>query len=365
METISMSGKERRRLEVFSRVKAREFSLARAADLLGISGRQAKRIWARYRDEGDAGLVHRLRGRASNRQPQPIRKEQALELYREKYAGYGPTLAAECMERDDGLAAPTSTLRRWLTSAELWKQQRRRKQHRRRRPRREHYGELVQLDGSHHDWFEGRRGLAVLMVMIDDATGLVFAQFFENESWDSAATTLRRYTQTHGLPLATAAIVQPGDRVMVSEQLDGLRRVRRRRGVVAVVGVPRAAFGAAQRTAWPNRIEPRATTESESRMPWQAADGPPRSERHATGTYSGGPTPARRRGRFIVTTMGLNPSPSGESLRFCSWRARFGVTNDGMRRYWLTLLLCASRRLSHDTDSTIRKMGAVIYKSPS
>ena len=205
METISMSGKERRRLEVFSRVKAREFSLAKAADLLGISGRQAKRIWARYRDDGDAGLVHRLRGRASNRQPQPFRKEQALELYREKYAGYGPTLAAECLARDDGLAVPTSTLRQWLTSAELWKQQRRRKQHRRRRPRREHYGELVQLDGSHHDWFEGRRDWAVLMVMIDDATGRMFSQFFENESWDSAATTLRRYTQTHGLPQALYA----------------------------------------------------------------------------------------------------------------------------------------------------------------
>ncbi len=205
METISMSGKERRRLVVFSRVKVREFSLVKAAELLGISARQAKRIWARYRDDGDAGLVHRLRGRASNRHVQPFRKEQALELYREKYAGYGPTLAAECLARDDGLVVPTSTLRRWLTSAELWKQQRRRKQHRRRRPRREHYGELVQLDGSHHDWFEGRRGLAVLMVMIDDATGRVYAQFFENESWDSAATTLRRYTQTHGLPGALYA----------------------------------------------------------------------------------------------------------------------------------------------------------------
>jgi hypothetical protein len=84
----------------------------------------------------------------------------------------------------------------------LWQPQRRRKLHRRRRPRREHRGELLQLDGSHHDWFEGRRGTAVLMVMIDDATGRVFARFFENESWDSAATTLRRYTQLHGLPRA-------------------------------------------------------------------------------------------------------------------------------------------------------------------
>src|SRR5690606_29943546 len=72
----------------------------------------------------------------------------------------------------------------------------------RRRPRREHFGELVQMDGSHHDWFQGRRGTAVLMVMIDDATGRVFARFFENESWLSAATLLRRYAAWHGLPRA-------------------------------------------------------------------------------------------------------------------------------------------------------------------
>jgi hypothetical protein len=202
METLTMSGKERRRLEVFGRVKAKELSLTKGAELLGMSYRQAKRAWARYRDQGDMGLVHRLRGRASNRHVQPGRKEQALALYREKYAEYGPTLAAECLARDDGLAVPVSTLRVWLSAAGLWQQQRRRKLHRRRRPRRAHCGELLQLDGSHHDWFAGRRGRAVLMVMIDDATGRVFARFFENESWDSAATTLRRYTQLHGLPRA-------------------------------------------------------------------------------------------------------------------------------------------------------------------
>jgi hypothetical protein len=200
METLAMSGKERRRLEVLSRVKSGVLSLVTAAELLGMSYRQSKRVWARYQELGDAGLVHRLRGQASNRHVQPIRKEQAVELYREKYAGYGPTLAAECLEADDGLAVPVSTLRVWLSAAGLWQRQRRRKLHRRRRPRREHYGELLQLDGSHHDWFEGRRGTAVLMVMIDDATGRVFARFFENESWHSSATTLRRYTGRHGLP---------------------------------------------------------------------------------------------------------------------------------------------------------------------
>jgi transposase len=202
METLSMSVKERRQLEVLSRVKSRELSLVKAAEVLAISYRQAKRLWARFQEEGDAGLLHRLRGRVSNRHVQPLRKEQALELYREKYTGYGPTLASEWLDREDGLAVPVSTLRVWLCAAGLWQRQRRRKLHRRRRPRRDHLGELVQMDGSHHDWFEGRRGTAVLMVMIDDATSRTYARFFENESWHSAATTLRRYTARHGLPRA-------------------------------------------------------------------------------------------------------------------------------------------------------------------
>ena len=95
---------------------------------------------------------------------------------------------------------PVSTLLCWLQRAGLWERRRSRKPHRRRRARREHCGELVQMDGSYHDWFEGRRGWAVLMVMIDDATGRVFARFFENESWRSAATILRAYVQQQGLP---------------------------------------------------------------------------------------------------------------------------------------------------------------------
>lgn len=202
METLRMSTKERRRMELLSRVKTGEVTLVKAAEVLSISYRQVKRLWARFQEQGDAGLLHRLRGRASNRHVQPSRKEQALELYREKYTRYGPTLAAECMEREDGLTVPASTLRAWLRTAGLWERQRHRKLHRRRRARREHFGELVQMDGSHHDWFEGRREWAVLMVMIDDATSRIFARFFENESWLSAATTLRRYTTRHGLPCA-------------------------------------------------------------------------------------------------------------------------------------------------------------------
>ena len=91
-------------------------------------------------------------------------------------------MAAECLEKEDGVKVSVTTLRRWLLQEGLLERRRKRRLHRRRRTRREHLGELVQMDGSHHDWFEGRRGWAVLMVMIDDATGMVTARFYENES---------------------------------------------------------------------------------------------------------------------------------------------------------------------------------------
>jgi transposase len=210
METISMSVQERRRLAVFSRVRSGEMDLAEASVLLGLSYRQAKRVWGRFQAEGDAGLVHRGRGRASNRQAEAGLQERALALYQEKYGDYGPTLAAECLAEEDGLQVPVTTLRRWLASGGMWERKRKRKAHRRRRERREHAGELVQMDGSHHDWFEGRRqvprtqaayaGWAVLMVLIDDATGRVFARFYEQESWESAADVFVHYVGRQGLP---------------------------------------------------------------------------------------------------------------------------------------------------------------------
>jgi hypothetical protein len=210
METISMSVVERRRLEVFGRVRSGDLGLLEASELLGVSYRQAKRIWSRFQQEGDVGLVHRGRGRPSNRQSESGLKEQVLALYRSQYSDYGPTLAAECLAQEDRVCVRVSTLRRWLVSAGLWERRRKRRAHRRRRDRREHLGELVQMDGSHHDWFEGRRrpsrlggayaGWAVLMVLVDDATGQVYARFYENESWESAADVFQRYVSREGLP---------------------------------------------------------------------------------------------------------------------------------------------------------------------
>jgi hypothetical protein len=212
METISMSVKERRRLEVFGRVRSGELRLVEAGELLGLGYRQTLRVWQRYEQEGDAGLVHKGRGRPSNRRPSSGFQEQVLALYREQYRDYGPTLATECLAEEHEVKVSVTTLRRWLVSAGLWERKRKRKVHRRRRERRARVGELLQMDGSHHDWFEGRRqvskpremyaGWAVLMVLIDDATGHVFARFYENESWHSATDVFLGYVETYGLPRA-------------------------------------------------------------------------------------------------------------------------------------------------------------------
>ena len=122
-----------------------------------------------------------------------------MARYSAQYGDYGPTLAAESLALE-GLGVPVETLRRWLLVAGLWTRQRRRKVHRHRRQRREHSGELVQMDGSHHDWFEGRRNAAVLVVMIDDATGYVDARFFEEETLAVAFEMFGHYVSSQGVP---------------------------------------------------------------------------------------------------------------------------------------------------------------------
>jgi molybdenum-dependent DNA-binding transcriptional regulator ModE len=197
-----MSREERKRLEVFSRVKRCELTLAKAAELVGLSYRQAKRVYARYRDEGDGGLVHRLRGRASNRGGDPVLRERVLALYRARYADFGPTLAVEYLAAEQRIVLGVETLREWLIAAGLWQVKRKRGKHRRWRPRKEQAGELIQMDGSEHDWFEARRPKASLMVMIDDATNWTYARFFESETTVAAMTTFWEYVKLRGLPQA-------------------------------------------------------------------------------------------------------------------------------------------------------------------
>jgi transposase len=203
METLWMTLKERDRLAMFSQIRDGQMTLMDAAWRLGTSYRQVKRLWRRYRQVGDAGLVHGLRGRPSNNQSSADgRQQRALALYREHYQGFGPTLAAEQMGERDGLAVDHETLRRWLIGEGLWRPRRDRRRRHPRRPRRLCFGELVQLDGSDHLWFGVDQPRCVLMVMVDDATGWTEAQFFEAETTEASMTILRDWTLTYGLPRA-------------------------------------------------------------------------------------------------------------------------------------------------------------------
>ena len=201
MEDIKMSAKERKRLEMVSRVKDRMITLVKASELLGVSYRHTRRIFKRYREQGDKGLVHQSRGRQSNRRIEDKTRKEVLMLYKQKYGDFGPTLACEHLA-DSGYKLDHETLRLWLMQEGLWQKKRRRKKHRTWRERKEYVGELVQMDGSHHDWFEGRAKQAVLMVMVDDASSRTFARFFDGETTRAAMEAFQTYAEHYGLPQA-------------------------------------------------------------------------------------------------------------------------------------------------------------------
>src|SRR5258708_3672928 len=171
-----MSARELTRVEVLSRVKAGTLSVGSAAQMLGVSYRQAKRLARRYRAEGAKGLKHRSAGGASNHARPTAERERALALVRAKYSGpgdvrFGPTLAAEHLASEDGVRIHHDTLRRWMLAAGLWSRARQRSPHRQRREREAHFGELVQLHGGFHAGYEARAPRGWLRDLVDDAAG--------------------------------------------------------------------------------------------------------------------------------------------------------------------------------------------------
>lgn len=194
-----MSQKERVRLIVMEQVKRNELSLTQAREVLGLSYRQTKRVWRRYRLEGDKGLVHGLRGKPGKRGIASTLKQRILARYEERYPDFGPTLAAEYLAAE-GMVVDHETLRRWRLAQGNPRLRRRRQRHRQWRERKPCFGAMVQLDGSHHDWFEGRGPRCVLMVMIDDATNRVWAQFFEEETTHASYDMVEGWAKRYGLP---------------------------------------------------------------------------------------------------------------------------------------------------------------------
>ena len=201
-DLLIMSKKELRRKSIFDLIKLGQMTRLDASKRLYLSYRQTKRAYQRYLKEGDAGLIHRSRGKASHRAYSVEMKKTALALYEEKYWDFGPTLASEKLLEEDNLKLHAETLRTWLKAAGLWLPKRQRKAHRSRRTRRSRFGELLQMDGSIHAWFSGIATKQCLMNLIDDATGKTLALLDTGETTDAAFRLLKWWIKLHGIPMA-------------------------------------------------------------------------------------------------------------------------------------------------------------------
>jgi transposase len=199
-----MNSKEMKRLEVMQKLAEGRMSQKKAAEELGICPRQVKRLWKAYREKGAAGLVSQQRGKASHNHMAEQTEQAVVDLLHSRYADFGPTLAQEKLVEKDGLVISVSSVRKLMIEEELWKAKKVRKvEAYQMRERRSCFGELVQIDGSPYDWFEGRAPKCCLLVFIDDATGkLVQLLFVESESFFSYCRAAEGYFTRCGKPSA-------------------------------------------------------------------------------------------------------------------------------------------------------------------
>ena len=203
MAVLSVSDGELRRLEVLRDVDRGGLPVRTAAQLLGRSERQVWRLLKAFRIAGAAGLVSKKRGRPSNQRTAAAVRAAALWIVRQNYADFGPTLAAEKLAAEHGFSFSSETLRKWMIADGLWRDRKQRKRIHQPRPRRECVGELVQVDGSEHWWFEDRGPQCTLLVFVDDATSrLMHLQFVESESTFAYFQAARAYLEAWGKPVA-------------------------------------------------------------------------------------------------------------------------------------------------------------------
>jgi len=203
MGMVVMSKRELNRLEVPARLDGDRLTAQAAAELMKMTPRQTYRLLRRYRDGGASAVANQRRGRPSNNRLPDVVRDHAIALVRERYADFGPTFAAEKLAERHDLRVSRETLRSWMRQAGIWMSRAERKRIQQPRHRREHVGELVQIDGSEHRWFEDRAAACTLLVFVDDATSRLMALgFVPSESTFAYFEVLRRYLEAHGKPVA-------------------------------------------------------------------------------------------------------------------------------------------------------------------
>jgi hypothetical protein len=199
-DIITMRQKELKRLHLIHKVIEKALPQAEAGNILSLSIRQIRRITKRVLKEGDKGVIHKSRGHPSPNAIKPAIKDKALRLCKTKYEGFNPTLAAEKLFEINGINLSRETLRCWFKEKDIPYTTRKKRPHRNWRERRHHFGAMEQVDGSHHDWFEGRGPKCVLMGYIDDANNNVFARFYSSEGTFPFMDSFKRYIRKYGLP---------------------------------------------------------------------------------------------------------------------------------------------------------------------
>lgn len=199
-DIIMMKRKELKRLHVIQKTMSKGIKQREAGELLKISERQVRRVVKRVREEGEEGIIHRTRGRRAHNATDERLKGKALRLCERKYSGFGPTLVSEKLFEEEKIKKSDETLRKWMIEAGLWQEKRKKRKHRRWRERKGYRGEMVQMDGSHHDWLEGRGPWLVLMGYIDDADNRAYGRFYEYEGTLPAMDSFKRYIRKNGIP---------------------------------------------------------------------------------------------------------------------------------------------------------------------
>lgn len=199
-DRITMSTREMERLKIVHKVMEKRLTQVKAAELMGVTDRQVRRMLQRVRERGERGIVHGNRGRPSPHKISKLQEDKIIALVGKRYSDFGPTFAAEKLRECEGIEIGREKLRQWMVAHGLWRVRGRRRRIYQWRERKHHVGEMVQMDGSKHDWLEGRGSELVLMGYIDDATNTLFGWFYSFEGVYSAMDSFRRYIERNGIP---------------------------------------------------------------------------------------------------------------------------------------------------------------------
>lgn len=223
---ITMSKRGLKRAKVMEMVKERKMIQREAAERLGLSLRQTKRIYKSYLQGGDTAMNHGLLGKSGNHRHDPEFRESTMALVRDRFQGFKPLFISEKLQEDHGINLRPNTLRLWMMEAGLWEKTRKTGKYRTRRPRKKHFGEMVQMDGSPHDWF-GTGEESCLMHMVDDATGVSYGLFDSGETTDVALRALSGWIERYGVPQSIytdyGSVYFTDREPTLEEQLKGLK----------------------------------------------------------------------------------------------------------------------------------------------